>query len=334
MSTPSRHGATGRVGRPARRGVVVLPLLAGAIGLGSSPALASGAPAAETSVRAAHLVPGLEGMDFVATPLDGGEPVELADAAGYGTVGGYEDVPAGEYRVDVRPTGSDEADAPALSGTFDLAPGAATTLAGLGTLDQPRLATLADERTAPEDGSARVRLVNAAQGTPLVDVAAVDGPVIAQGAVFGQATAYSDVPAGDWDLRVNAGGAVSAATATLDAETVYTVFLLGQDGDAPSLLPVVDATGTTGVAPAVGVAAPAEGAGATSTPVPGDGDGSTAAEGAAGMAVVPSGGADTGVGGASSGLSDALLLTGGALLVIGGSAGTVTSARRRRADAG
>jgi len=296
--------------RRSRRTPLVATLVTALVALGALPALAAGTETTTTWVRAAHLVPGLGAMDFTVTPVQGGEEVELAGEAGYGAVSDYEELPAGEYRVDVRAAGTPDAEAPALSGTFDLAAGAATTLVGVGTTDSPRLATLADDLTTPADGTARVRLLNAAQDSPQVDVSAQDGPVVAEGAVFGQPTDYTEVPAGRWDLRLAGGSAQGSSTVDLEAGGVYTLFVLGQSGEDLTVLPVVDA-------------AAAREAVSGDAPDPAAQDGAGADDGM----TAPAGGVDAGAGGTATATGPLLGL--GLLLLLGGSAGAVASTRRR-----
>lgn len=183
-------------------------------------------------VRAAHLVPGLEAMQVTARPAAGGDVVVLADAAAYGDVAPYQRLAPGDYTVELRPAGAAQSSAPVLSSTLTASAGAAYTLAGLGSLEAPRLATLQDDLTPPAAGSVNVRLLPAASAADQVTVRAVDGPVIAADAVFGQPTSYAAVPAGSWTLQATADG-VAPATTTVDlaAGGVYTLAVVdGADG--------------------------------------------------------------------------------------------------------
>ena len=252
------------VRRPAARS------LAGALGalllLGAGALLAPGAwaaaPPGQSWVRAAHAVPGLAGMTFTVT--GGPDQVDrtLAEDAPYGTVGDYDALPPGRYTAAVRPPGQPTV-TPVLTTTFTVGPSSATTLAAIGTTSAPRLATLTDDLTPPPAGQARVRVLPGASGAPTVDVRAQNGPVIADGAVFGQASAYADVPAGPWTLDLSGGGKSSTATVELAAGGVYTVAITDDDDGGLRALPVTDALGTAqaGAAPG-GAAPPADGAGA------------------------------------------------------------------------
>ena len=183
-------------------------------------------------VRAAHLVPGLEAMQVTARPAAGGDTVVLAADAGYGDVAPYQRLAPGNYAVELRPAGAALTTAPVLSATLDAKAGAAYTLAGLGSLSSPRLASLQDDLTPPAPGMVNVRLLPAASSAAQVTVSAENGPVIAQDAVFGQPTSYASVPAGTWTLKAAANGVAPATTKVdLAAGGVYTLAVVdGQGG--------------------------------------------------------------------------------------------------------
>lgn len=241
---------SGRADGPGVRGLqrtavlaVVVAFLA-AVGLVLAPGARAATVPGDAWVRAAHLVPGLTGMDVVVRGTAGSAPVELAANAVYGDVAPYQRLAPGTYTAELRPAGSPSDSAPVLSGTFEATAGKAYTLAGLGSLDSPRLATLVDDLTPPPAGDVRVRVLPAAGGAAQITVTAQDGPVIADGAVFGQPTAYADVPAGRWTLDVQAAGLPAATTAVdLAAGGVYTVVVV-DDGGALDVRAVTDAAGS------------------------------------------------------------------------------------------
>lgn len=232
--------------------VLALLLLTGATAPAASAASAPAEPPGTAWVRAAHAVPGMAGMDITVTPAGGSGPeIPLALGAGYGTVSEYLPLPSGDYVATVAPPG--EGSAPVLSGNVVARPGEAVTLAAVGTVDAPRLATLQDDLSPPTPGTARLRLLPASGTAPSVSVAAVGGPVIAQDAVFGQVTPYTEVPAGPWTLSLTRAGSGDATTTevVVEAGSVYTVLVTdgagGSDG-ALALLPITDAT-SSGVMP-------------------------------------------------------------------------------------
>lgn len=311
LATPLLRRTAGR-----GRAVGVSALLLAVVGVLLAPGAWAAPPPGQSWVRAAHAIPGLAGMTFTIT----GEPDDitetLAEDAPYGTVGDYAPLEPGRYTAAVRPPGQPDSD-PVLSTTFSVGPSSATTLAAIGTTDAPRLATLTDDLTPPPAGQARVRVLPSAAGAPTVDVTARGGPVIAEGAVFGQASAYADVPAGPWTLDLSGGGQTSTGTVDLKAGGVYTVAISDADGGGLQVLPVTDALGTAqaGAAPG-GSAAPGDAPGAAA---PGD--------------AAPVGGVQTGAGGtatraATAGLDGSLLVLAGVVLV---GAAALSLGRRVRA---
>jgi hypothetical protein len=131
-------------------------------------------------VRAAHLVPGLEAMQVSARPTAGGDAVVLAADAGYGDVAPYQRLAPGDYTVELRPAGAAPTSSPVLSSTLTAKAGAAYTLAGLGSLTSPRLATLQDDLTPPAAGTVNVRLLPAASTAAQVTVANGVAPATAK----------------------------------------------------------------------------------------------------------------------------------------------------------
>ncbi len=239
--------------RPISR---LVPLLAVAVLALLGPALLAGPAAAATStssgawVRGAHLVPGLGTMTLALSPVSGsgeadlGAAIVLAPTASYGDVGDYLRVEPGRYAVGVWPAGSAAGAAPILTGTLEATEGAAFTVAGLGTKEEPTVTTLVDDLTPPAGGAARIRVLPAASSAPTVDVQAVDGPVVANAAAFGRVTDYATVPAGAWTLEASSMGAAVADTdLDLAGGAVYTLLVLDSSAGL-TVAPVVDASGS------------------------------------------------------------------------------------------
>lgn len=225
---------------------LLLAVLVGALALSgwATPSARAAVPG-DAWVRAAHLVPGLEAMQVVVRPLGGGSPSVLAERAAYGDVAPYQRLTPGDYTVELRPAGAAASSAPVLSSTVTVEAGRAYTLAGLGSLQSPRLATLQDDLTPPAAGTVRVRLLPAASSADQVTVAAVDGPVVARDAVFGQPTAYAAVPAGRWTLQATSGGdQPTSTTVDLAAGGIYTLAVVDRDGGGLGIQVVTDAAGS------------------------------------------------------------------------------------------
>lgn len=251
--------------------------------VGAAPASAADTPPGGSWVRAAHLLPGGPPVQVTLAPADGaaGAAITLADSVGYGSATDYRTLPPGAYAVTVRPVGAAAGTAPLVTTTYTAGPGAASTLAVLGTTAQPRLLALQDDLTTPAAGSARVRVLPAAGTAPQVTVQAQGGPTLASGAVLGQPTAYVTVPAGPWPVTVStSAGAKADGAITLASGAVYTVLVLdGSTSGTVRTSLLTDAAGTA-VAPVGGAAT---GGGGTATSFVGtSGSARTAGAGALG----------------------------------------------------
>lgn len=248
--------------RKTRR-MSVLALLTAMVALSMTSVVMApaGAQAQPTGwVRGAHLVPGLGTMTLAISPVTRGavptlgDAIVLAPTASYGDVAGYQQVPQGRYAVGVWPASSPRDADPVLTGTLDVTAGQAYTVAGLGTKEEPTVATLTDDLTPPDAGAARVRVLPAAQSAPAVDIQAQGGPAVADGAAFGRATGYSTVPAGSWTLSTTAASGGAATTSQLDLAGggVYTLLVL--DAEAGLVVSPIEDAGGSGTVPVGGAA--------------------------------------------------------------------------------
>lgn len=91
---------------------------------------------------------------------------------------------------------------------------------------------LVDDLTAPASGKAHVRFVHLSPNAPAVDVAvASSGAVVFGNKSFKEATAFTPLAAGDYNLDVRVAGTTTVAlvlpTITLEAGKIYTVFAKG-----------------------------------------------------------------------------------------------------------
>ncbi|MEH3076154.1 MAG: DUF4397 domain-containing protein [Quadrisphaera sp.] len=247
--------------RPSRRGLLVGALVAAAV-LGPASAATSAAQASGASsstddayIRVAHLVPGFGGVTMTATltAFDGStRQLTLAPEATYGAITGYEPLPAGSYAVAVRPVGAAASTTPVLTQTLTAQAGDAYTIAGLGDSTAPRLSAIQDDLASPGPGTARVRVLPAAEPGQTTDVTA-SGRSVASAAAFSEPTGYVDLPAGPVTFEATTGQRKAQESTTLAGGSVYTVLVLADGTSGLELRPVTDATGS-GVVPQGGAA--------------------------------------------------------------------------------
>lgn len=240
-----------------------------------------GAGAVESGMlRLAHLSPDTPAVDVyldsVSTP---GQMTTLVamPGVGYGTVSDYHDVPPGVYAVSMRDAGADPDSPPVLSTTVQVTPGSAHTIAGVGHFSDLGLKVLDDDLTPPSSGQARVRVVSAAAGAPMLDASA-GGVPLATGLAFAQTGGYATVPGDTAQLELTVEGNSTELPLDLAAGSVYSLLVLDRPEGGLTVRTVLDAAGT-GVMPTGGVET---GAGGTAS---GELDGGTVG-GAVGVTVL------------------------------------------------
>ncbi|MET0589991.1 MAG: DUF4397 domain-containing protein [Naasia sp.] len=250
-STPqSSRAIRSRLSRLLAIGAGVLIAAAGV----AVPSAAHAAPGDTGWVRVAHLSPDTKAVDVELTAVSGGESLYQLSDIGYGVVSDYMSLPVGTYTVSMVGAGSPEGTAPAITATVDVAAGNASTLAAFGRNADLQTKVFSDDLTAPADGAARVRLVQASTTADEVDVATSTGLAIASRAASGSATSYAQVPSGPWDLDVTGTRAAQTGMASIDlpAGSVATLFVLDEPDGSLTVKPVIDSA-SVGMAPIGGV---------------------------------------------------------------------------------
>jgi Domain of unknown function (DUF4397) len=226
------------------------------------------APPGKAWIRAGHLVPGVGTTRIDLVPTAGSPTsIVMSPAASYGDVTGYQKIDPGDYTVYVRPEGASLDTQPLLQRAFSVVSGKATTLAVVGTASDPRFVVLDDDLTPPASNTARVRVLPAASHATNLSVSAEGGPTLTSGAVLGQATDYSSVPAGGWTLQLTSTTGPSATQRVdLASGSVYTAVVL-DNADTVKIKVITDAAG----AQTTPVGAAATGGGAMAAELSGSG---------------------------------------------------------------
>jgi hypothetical protein len=148
----------------------------------------------------------------------------------------YIDLPAGEYVVDIIPTGTTTV---AITATYTLMDGQDYTVyaTGNGSLQDLELVALADDNTAPAAGNIKVRIVHTAPFGPTpesteVSVRTAGGDLVAgPGVAYGAATGYLELPEGTYDLKVASNNGqvnlIDPEPVALASGAVVTLFAVG-----------------------------------------------------------------------------------------------------------
>ena len=193
----------------------------------------------DTQLRVAHL-----STDAPAVDIWVNGNVVLSGVT-YKTVSSYLELDAGQYRIQVTPTGRQRPIV--IDATVDLASGIVYTVAAVGFLNSGTIEPLVlidNLRTAE---NARLRFVHTSADTGGVDVAVANGgPVLVENLTYQESSPYIEVPAGTYDLELRPTGsnvvALSIPGVAVDGMTTYTAFAVGRSFNSTlEPLPVVDA---------------------------------------------------------------------------------------------
>ena len=224
--------------------------------VGAAPAQAAG----KGYVRLAHLSPDTPNVDVYLSSQSHVIPEQVFPGVGYGIMSGYLALPAGGYTVAMRRSGAPKSEKPVLTLQVSVAAGGAYTVAGVGRYAELGLKLFTDDLSLPSQGQAKVRVIQASLGVPVLGLAMPDGSAIAQNVQFATTTDYQLVTPGNWDLVIKPanGRADTEVQADLGDGNVYSLLVL-DSGDGLKAELKTDATRDGGV-PAGGVSTGAGGA--------------------------------------------------------------------------
>ena len=191
---------------------------------------------ADARVTVAHFAPFAEDIadTSVSVALNGSVALENVMFKDFTD---YIDLPAGEYVVDIIPTGTTTV---AITGTYMLEDGKDYTVyaSGNGTLQPLTLFALEDDNTAPAMGNVKVRVVHSApfastpEGTE-VSIRTAGGDLVAglQGVAYGVSSGYLELPADTYDLKVASNNGqvnyIDPLPVDLADGTIATLFAVG-----------------------------------------------------------------------------------------------------------
>jgi Domain of unknown function (DUF4397) len=189
---------------------------------------ASAHPLANPSfVRVIHASPYVGTADVF---VDGSK---LLSSFGFGAVTGYATVPAGPHKVQIALVGKGIG-ASVISETLTVSPGAAYTVAAIGS--QPSSLSLQvfvdDNLLTP--GSAKLRVYQLSPDAGAVSVAAA-GNTLLSGVGYQSASNYLTVASGSYNFNVSslANNTTLSASASLNANTVESLFVVGMFNGTP-----------------------------------------------------------------------------------------------------
>jgi hypothetical protein len=212
-----------------RRLAAAAALSLGVLGLAVPAATAASASVRSGSagvgwLRLAHLSPNTPAVDVYLYSFDNPTARIVLHHVAYGTVSGYEQIPAGEYTVAMRGAGAAPGSKPVLSTSIDVSSGEAYTVAGMGPYAGLRLQVLDDQLVTPK-GKVLVRVIQASMRQPKVTVS-LGGQSLASQLPFAQVSSYVAVSPGTWTVSAAGSAESTTATVSLAAGSIHTLVIL------------------------------------------------------------------------------------------------------------
>ena len=203
---------------------------------GAAALLSSQLVSADARVTVAHFAPFADTIEGTSVSVLLNDAVALENVV-FKQFTDYISLPAGEYKVDIVPTGTSTV---AMTATYNLVDGQDYTVyaSGNGSLQDLALVALADDNTAPAAGNVKVRIVHAAPfgSTPEateVSIRTAGGDLVAglEGVPYGAATGYLELPAATYDLKVASNNGqvnfIDPLPVELPAGAIATLFAVG-----------------------------------------------------------------------------------------------------------
>jgi hypothetical protein len=179
-------------------------------------------------IRLAHLSPNTPAVDVYLYSFRDPSAKIVLHHVSYGTVSGFEQVPAGDYTVAMRAAGATPGSKPVLSTAVDVAAGHAYTVAGMGPASGLRLQIIPDRLTTPR-GEALVRVIQASLNQDVVTVRAGHA-TLARHLKFASVTRYRAVKPGTWLIHVAGSSERATVSQPLMAGSLYTLVVLDEHG--------------------------------------------------------------------------------------------------------
>ncbi|HLL49860.1 MAG TPA: DUF4397 domain-containing protein [Thermomicrobiales bacterium] len=170
----------------------------------------------------------------------------VLEGLAFGSLGDFIPVATGaDRRLQVVPSGATPTEA-IIDTSLDLGEGIAYEIAVMGPVADAFPRVLAVDTRQPAEEVARVRVVHAAPDGPSIDVAVAGGEILVEDLEYPDVAEYSEVPTGLYDLEARVAGTTDLALPlpgiVLAANTVYTIYVIGQVADGSlgfTLIPVL-----------------------------------------------------------------------------------------------
>jgi len=175
-------------------------------------------------VMVVHASPDAPGVDLLIDDVKkNSAPLDYPDNTGYLSL------ESGTVNIKVNVAGTSTT---VINGDLDLEADKSYSVFAIDAVASISALVLEDDLTVPASGKAHVRFVHLSPDAPAVDIAvAATGAVVFGDIAFKEATAFTPLDAGAYNLDVRVAGTTTVAlvlpTITLQAGKIYTVFAKG-----------------------------------------------------------------------------------------------------------
>ncbi|MBE0539102.1 MAG: DUF4397 domain-containing protein [Ignavibacterium sp.] len=184
-------------------------------------------PAAKSRVLVTHASPDAPGVDLLVDNTVAGTNLTFPNSTG------YLEVNSGTRNVKVNVTGTSTT---AIEANLNLAADKNYSVFAVNNVASIEAIVLEDDLTSPASGKAHVRFVHLSPNAPAVDITLSDGTVVFGDYTFKEASAFTPLNAGTYDLQVRLAGSSTVVLdlpgISLTTEKIYTVFAKGLVGGA------------------------------------------------------------------------------------------------------
>jgi hypothetical protein len=181
------------------------------------------APASKASVLVVHASPNAPAVDLLVDGQTAGSGLTFPNNTGYLVVN------AGMRNVKVNVAGTSTT---VINANLDLTSNTSYTVFAVDSVSKISTVVLADNLTMPAAGKAHVRFVHLSPNAPAVNITLTDGTIVFGNKAFKQATDFTPLDAGTYDLQVRDAATNSAIVLNLNgialqSGKIYTVFAKG-----------------------------------------------------------------------------------------------------------
>lgn len=179
-------------------------------------------PDPQSNMLVVHASPDAPGVDLLVDDATVATNLQFPDNTDYLTVD------SGTRNIKVNVTGTAST---VIEADLDLAADENYSVFAVDEVADIAPLVLQDDLSPPAAGNAHVRFVHLSPDAPAVDITLDDGTVVFGNQAFQDATAFTPLPAGSYDLQVRVAGTTTVALdlppITVNDGVIYTVFAKG-----------------------------------------------------------------------------------------------------------